>query len=757
MIELADVTLLAADTANHALALRALRRSMAHIRFARVAWLTDAVPASLAVGAGIDVVPIVPLRSRTDYSQLMLKSLAAHVTTSHVLVVQWDGHVINAAAWDSQFLACDYVGAKWFWHKDGMNVGNGGFSLRSRKLLLALADPRIDGDDAEDEIVCRRFRPLLERDYGIRFGDEAMADHFSFEAMHPVGKPFGFHGLYNFARVMRDDEIAALVPQFSDAIARSPQCLQLLRNARALGQWLAVAALGARMLRADPAQPDALAAVADARRRDNPYAGVSRNDRCPCGSGRRFKECHGRVEHAAAALSPPAVASGEALQARGLRAHRAGDLDAAERDYRAALAVDPGAMQAAHYLGVVHYQRGRFDDALPLIERSLREVPREAEFHNNAGLLYTAMDRIDAAVDAFRQVLALRPDHKAAWNNLGLALVQRNDLTLAADAYRSALAVDAQFAEARWNLALALLAQGDFANGWAHYDARLEITALGADAAPIAGTRYRGEPLRDRTLLLSAEQGYGDTLQFIRFAQVFATRGARVIVETPPALAALCASAPGVSQVVATGGALPAHDYCLPLLSSARALALDAAGIATPIPYLHADSARVAHWTSVVAAHPARLRVGLSWAGNPRHANDRRRSIALAMFAPLFALQGVAWYSLQHVDGEAQIGTMPAAHAMHLLDARHNFDDKAALIAALDLVISVDTANAHLAGALGAPLWVLLPYAADWRWGVACTTTAWYPKARLIRQRASRDWHEPLRDVQDALRARLSG
>ncbi|MEO8847962.1 MAG: DUF5672 family protein [Casimicrobiaceae bacterium] len=757
MIELADVTLLAADTANHALALRALRHSMAHIRFARVAWLTDAVPASLDVGAGIDVVPIAPIRSRDDYSQLILKSLAAHVATSHVLVVQWDGYVINAATWDREFLACDYVGAKWFWHKDGMTVGNGGFSLRSRKLLLALADPRIAGDEAEDDIVCRRFRPLLEREYGIRFGDEAMADRFSFETSHPVGKPFGFHGLWNFARVMRDDEIATLVPHFSDAVVRSPQCLQLLHNARALGQWRAIAALGARMLQADPARPDALAAVADARHRDNPYAGVSRNGRCPCGSGRRFKECHGRVEAAAATLASPAVASGEALQARGLRAHRAGDLDAAERDYRAALAADPDAMHATHYLGVVHYQRGRFDDALPLIERSLREVPREVEFHNNAGLLYTAMNRIDDAVDAFRRALALHPDHKAAWNNLGLALTQRNDLMPAADAYRSALAVDAEFSEARWNLALVLLAQGDFANGWTHYDARLEITALGARAPPFAGAQYRGEPLRERTLLLSAEQGFGDTLQFIRFAQAFATRGARVIVQTPPALAALCASAPGVSQVVATGDALPAHDYSLPLLSSARVLALDAAGIATPIPYLHAEPARIAHWRKVVATHPARLHVGLSWAGNPRHANDRRRSVPLTMVAPLFALQGVAWYSLQHVDGEAQIETVPAAHAMHLLDARHNFDDKAALIGALDLVISVDTANAHLAGALGAPLWVLLPYAADWRWGVACATTAWYPNARLIRQRASRDWHEPLREVQDALRARLSG
>ena len=234
MIDLPDVTLLAADTANHALALRALSRSMAGIRFARALLLTDAVPSGIDVPSGITIVPIAPITSRDAYSQLVLKSLAPHVETSHVLLVQWDGFVIHPEAWDPRFLGCDYVGAKWFWHKDGMTVGNGGFSLRSRKLIGALADPRIHGDAAEDELIGRAFRPLLEREYGIRFGDEAMADRFSFEAAYPVGKPFGFHGLYNFARVLPQQELAAMTTQLSDSIARSPHCLQLLSNARSL-------------------------------------------------------------------------------------------------------------------------------------------------------------------------------------------------------------------------------------------------------------------------------------------------------------------------------------------------------------------------------------------------------------------------------------------------------------------------------------------------------------------------------------------
>ncbi|MEP7064080.1 MAG: DUF5672 family protein [Betaproteobacteria bacterium] len=750
-MDLADVTLLAADTANHALALRALRRSMEGIRFGRVMLLTDAMPMGLDVPADIDVVPIAPIGSRDAYSLLMLKSLLPHVTTSHVLVVQWDGYVVNADAWEPGFLDCDYLGAKWFWHKDGMNVGNGGFSLRSRKLLAALADPAIGGDGAEDELICRKFRPLLERDHGIRFGHEATADRFAFEAMYPAGMPFGFHGLYNFVRVMKQAELASVATQFSDAIAGSPQCLQLLHNARALAQWQAVDALATRMLAAHPDHAEALAVRAEARRRDSPHSGVARNDPCPCGSGKRFKHCHGRETTIATAA---AASSGvDALTRRGMAAHQRGDLDAAARDYREALAIDADAAHAAHYLGVIHYQRGEFDAALPLIERSVAQVGDEAEFHNNAGLLYAAVDRVDDAVEAYRNALARRPDHATAWNNLGLALTQRNDLDGASDAYRLALTVNPDFAEARWNLALALLARGDFAEGWRHYDARLALPALSDGERRVSGPRYDGQPLQGRTLLLAAEQGLGDTLQFIRFARDFAARGARVIAQVPEPLMHLCATAAGVAEVLASADPLPAYDFQLPLLSVGSALALDPMSLHGDAPYLTADDARVVKWRNVLHAQRARLRIGLSWAGNPRHGNDRRRSIALATLAPLLDLDTVAWYSLQRDDGEDQIADVPSARSLRLVDARNDFDDKAALMRSLDLVISVDTSNAHLAGALGVPVWVLLPFAPDWRWGLTGAGTPWYRSARLFRQPATRDWEPVVADVLRALSA----
>ena len=207
VLELPGVTLCCVDTRNHVLALRALAKSREGVRFARTMLLTGALPAGVAVPEGIDVVAIADIASRDAYSEFVLKSLLPHISTRHVLLVQWDGYVVNPAAWDPAFLDCDYVGAKWFWAEAGSRVGNGGFSLRSRKLLEALQDPRIRLVDVEDVTICRAFRPLLEQEHGIRFADETLADRFSFEAAYPIGEPFGFHGLFNFCRTVPPAEI----------------------------------------------------------------------------------------------------------------------------------------------------------------------------------------------------------------------------------------------------------------------------------------------------------------------------------------------------------------------------------------------------------------------------------------------------------------------------------------------------------------------------------------------------------------------
>ena len=756
MLHLPGVTLVCIDTANHALAVRALAQSCAGIRFSRALFLTDRVPDGVSVPDGLDVVSIAPIVSRDAYSNFVLKELLPFVDTDHVLLVQWDGYAVNPGAWDTAFLECDYLGAKWFWHMDAMRVGNGGFSLRSRRLLEALTDPRIELVEAEDTTICRTFRPLLEREHGIRFGSEALADKFAFEAAYPIGMPFGFHGLFNFWQVMPAAQLAGLVSQFSDGIARSTQLFQLLNNCLNASQWAPAMAIARRIVAADPTRDDIRTLLAHAEASAARGVGVGRNDPCPCGSGKRYKQCHGAVGTAgvSSGLSAPApLPSADAMVARAMQAHQRGDTASAERDYRAALAVAPDHPTALHYLGVIHYQRNRLGDALPLLERAVGLVPHEPEFHNNLGLALAAADRTDEAIAKFRQALALKPDLATAWNNLGLSLQDVNELPDAIAAFRGALRLTPDFAQAHWNLALALLVSGHYAEGWREYEWRYRAQTFGA-AATSSAPRWQGEALAGRTLLLAAEQGLGDALQFVRFAAPLAAGGARVIVRASDALYEILASAPGVAQVLRDGDTLPAHDFQLPLLSIPGMLDVDERAIPATVPYLAPAQAHVEALAPAIAAVQGKLRVGLSWAGNTRHVNDRRRSCPLAALAPLLELPDIAWFSLQKIDGEEQIAQVPAARHIQLLDARNDFAQKAALIEGLDIVISVDTSNAHLAGALGKAVWILLPFAPDWRWRLGRTDSPWYPTARLFRQPRAGDWASVVAEVRAALVAR---
>jgi tetratricopeptide (TPR) repeat protein len=763
MLQLPGVTLVCVDTLNHALALRALARSRQGVRFAHVLLVTDAIPAGVDVPADVELAFIAPLASREAYSQFVLKSLLHHVTTEHVLLIQWDGYVVNPGAFEPSFLEHDYIGAKWFWFDDSMRVGNGGFSLRSRRLLAALQDPRIELVDAEDITIGRAYRPLLEHEFGIRYASEALADRFAFEAAYPTGMPFGFHGLYNFCRVEPPAELAALAPRLSDAIARSIQFGQLLRNCIALAQWDAAAAFARRRLAAMPADAEAAGLLARAEAGIASGPAVARNDPCPCGSGKRYKQCHGaiggatpRVQATAGAAVTPAAprASAGTLAQHGLTLHERGDVDGAERAYRAALALEDEHPLALHYLGVVQHQRGLDAQALPLLERAAALVPQEPEFHNNLGLALAALDRNDEAVAAYRRALERNPAHATAWNNLGLAYQAMNALAEAVDAFRRALALAPAFAHAHWNLALALLAQGQYAEGFREYEWRLRLPELGGNAAALPIARWEAGELRGKSLLLTPEQGIGDALQFVRFASQLATRGVRVIVQARPELCALLATTPGVAATIAADASIPACDAELPLLSLPHRLGVDPREMRETGRYLQSDAARGAAIASRLGPRrPATRRIGIAWAGAPHHRNDRRRSIALATLAPLFALPGIDWHSLQKGPASAQLAQTPNAHDVAPLDADCDLAHTAALVDALDAVVTVDTSIAHLAGALGKPVFVLLPFAPDWRWGIALDRTPWYPSARLFRQPAIGDWRSVVASVHEALLA----
>jgi tetratricopeptide (TPR) repeat protein len=748
MLELPTVTLCCVDTANPELALRALQRSRAGILFARVLFLTDRERSE----PGVAVHAIAPLSSRQDYSAFVLKRLVEHIDTEHLLLVQWDGYVANPAAWRDEFLGCDYIGAKWFWHEDAMRVGNGGFSLRSRRLLAALQDPRIVLDGSEDETICRSFRPLLEREHGIVFATEALADAFAFEAAYPIGMPFGFHGLYNFCRVVPPAELAELTRWFTPAIARSPQLLQLGRNCVALGQWSAAAAIFRCILAVDPAQPEAAAALAMATR--NAAAGpvVGRNDPCPCGSGKRYKHCHGA---SSSAVPPPEPGAVPTLK-RAIALHAGGDAAAALPLYQDVLAAEPDNPTAQHYLGVIHYQRGNLAEALPLLERAVSTQPDEPEFHNNLGLALAAADREGDAIAQYRATLSLKPDHAVAWSNLGLALQACNEVRPAIDAFRRALALEPEFIRARWNLALALLLDRQFAEGWREYEVRLELPELGGESHRFPGPLWDGHAPSGKTLLISIEQGLGDTVQFARYAALLAAGGARCVVRCPEALAPLLSAVPGVTRTSLEQEPLPEYDAHVPILSLPRIFGTTADTIPAAVPYLAVSYAARANARARLGPG-APPRVGLCWAGNPAHPNDRNRSIPLRELSPLFAVRGISWFSLQAGEKQKQLRATPAASGVIALAKGTALVDAAALMAELDLVITVDTGIAHLAGALARPTWVLLPFAPDWRWQLGRDDSPWYPTLRLFRQPQPRDWTSVVAQVRAELEASAFG
>jgi Flp pilus assembly protein TadD len=480
-----------------------------------------------------------------------------------------------------------------------------------------------------------------------------------------------------------------------------------------------------------------------------------RNHPCPCGSGKRYKHCHGGV--ASFAPAPPEL-SPDALTQRGMAAHQRGDLDAAQRDYQAALALAPAHPGAMHYLGVALYQRDRLDGALPLLEQAATLVPHEPEFHNNHGLALAAAGDVAAAMAAYRRALALAPGHALAWNNLGLGLQLAGDVNAAIDALRRALQLRDDFAQAHWNLALTLLLAGRYAEAWPHYEWRLRAPELQALLPTYPGERWNGQDPNGRTLLLTAEQGLGDTLQNVRFASMLVERGARVRLAVQRPVVALAGTAPGVTSAHAIGDALPAFDAHVSLMSLPGLLGVTTDRVTVPVPYLRADARLREEARARIDAVGDGLKVGLAWTGAAGNSYNPRRTCPLAALRRLLDLPDVAWFSLQRSDEDIADPDVATLAPLHRLDLRDSFDGTAAMVAALDLVISVDTSLAHLAGAMARPVWILLPFAPDWRWMVARDDDSpWYPTARLFRQRAAGDWSAPVGAMRETLRALALG
>jgi tetratricopeptide (TPR) repeat protein len=421
-----------------------------------------------------------------------------------------------------------------------------------------------------------------------------------------------------------------------------------------------------------------------------------------------------------------------------------------------ALMVRPEYVVALGNRANVLHLMGRVDAALAANDRALAIVPDHIDSHYNRGLILIQLERFDEALACFDRVLATHPDHTGALGNRGVVMHVLGRFQDAIVDFAHVQALQPGDASACMNESLARLAIGDFAGGWKRYEARYG-TKMHPIQRDFAQPQWNGETLPPRRrILLHVDQGYGDTIQFCRYARLLAPR-ARVVMEVPAALRRLLSTLSDDLDLITKGDPLPRFDLHCPFLSLPLAFGTILETIPGDVPYLRAEPALVAAWRARVQALPG-LKVGLVWAGDAglavpeAAARDRRRSIPLTRLAPLGAVAGVSLISLQKGDAATQASQPPPGLRLQDWTAElSDFADTAALLAALDLVITVDTSVAHLAGSLGAPVWILNRFDACWRWLRDRTDSPWYPSARLFRQPAPGDWDPVIRDVAAAL------
>ena len=476
----------------------------------------------------------------------------------------------------------------------------------------------------------------------------------------------------------------------------------------------------------------------------------------------------------------------------GLAHHALGHVDEAITAYRRALELDPTFASALNNLGVALASQDRLDEAVACYERALPLTPASADLYHNLGNARRRQHRLDEAVAAYARAIALTPHHVSAHDNLGVVHALRGEMgaaeacfrrvaalphddarvhtrlgeTLwaqrrpeaAVAAYRETLRFVPDDPETHFQMGVALLQMGHFLEGWPEYEWRWKLPALKPRTLP--GPRWKGWPLGGQTILLHVEQGLGDTIQFIRYAALVESGGARVVVECPRRLIPLLSTARGVHALVAQGEALPPFDTHAPLLSVPGILGTTVETIPGDVPYLAADPVRVERWRPELRTDD-RFTIGLAWRGSPDYIRDGQRSLPLALLATLARVPGVRLISLQKGPGAEEVAALaadtPVLDLGPHLDETAAFLDRGAAVASLDLVISADTSLAHLAGALGAQVWLALAFAAEWRWLLHREDTPWYPTARLFRQAAWGRWEDVVDRMARAVaeRARL--
>lgn len=461
----------------------------------------------------------------------------------------------------------------------------------------------------------------------------------------------------------------------------------------------------------------------------------------------RFSDAMAAYDRAIA-LEPhnPEFWANRSIALRGLRRP-----DDAIASLQRALKLAPAHVEALCNLGVILKEQKRFAEAIDVFERAVRVAPDLPTLWVN----YAAVHEMQGDYTRLRalasRALALDPSFPEAHNILANGDMEEGAFAQAEARYQRVLSTDPGNRNANWNLALLWLLRGDFERGWTQYEWRKRIQSVVVDHFDYPGGEWNGEPLAGRAILLHSEQGIGDAIQFVRYAAVLKERGAgAVYVECPYPIAALLSGVEGVDGVVARGLPLPTYDVHASIMSLPALLGTTLATIPARIPYIPSEPRPAA---SAVAVPPGTRAIGIVWAGSPAHARDFLRSAPLAAFAPLFGIPGTRFFSLQKgEDPEAQLRALGDDRVTDLAPHLEDLRDTAAVLEALDLVITVDTAVAHLAGALGRPTWLLLPHVPDFRWMLDREDSPWYPTMRLFRQPAPRDWESVFDSLCGALR-----